>query len=86
MKSNVILHTKEWGALILLDKNDEYILVENTWHKYTSKIKVTNNDLKVIETNMITAQIYYVECVLGDKREEIWNRAQDMESVNDGID
>ena len=75
----LVMHRSEWGDWSLYEAGDNYAILYNAWEEHTSKIKITENSLEVIETTMDKAAAYYMQCVLGDRRKEIWaiiNRKQ----------
>lgn len=70
----LVMHRSEWGDWSLYEVEDDYAILDNAWDEHTSKIKITPNSLEVIETTMEKSAAYYMQCILEEKREEIWRR------------
>lgn len=70
----LVMYHSEWGDWSLRELGVDYAILYNAWEEYTSKIKVTPNSLDVIESTMKKSATYYMQCVLSNRQEEIWDR------------
>lgn len=72
----LVMYHSEWGDWSLFEKGDGYAILYNAWREHVTKIKVTTDSLEVIETTVDRAVAYYMQCILGDKRSEIWRKIE----------
>ena len=70
----LVIYYSEWGDWSISEIGADYAILYNAWEEHTSKIKITANTLEVIDTTMNKAVTYYMQCVLSDRREEIWDK------------
>lgn len=70
----LVMYRSEWGDWSLFEIENGYAILYNAWEEHVSKIKVTADSLEVIETTVDRSVAYYMQCILEDKREEIWSR------------
>lgn len=78
----LVMYHSEWGDWSLSEIGADYAILYNAWEEYTSKIKITPIFLEVIETTMEKSATYYMQCVLNDRRGEIWDNINRKIALN----
>lgn len=44
----LVMYRSEWGEWLLYEVEDDYAILDNAWEEHTSKIKITEKSLEVI--------------------------------------